>query len=91
MKVSPPPVYMLPSSTEGCAEVSLEHSLLQAEQAQLPQPFFTAEVLQLSSPSWYPLDQFHVLQLTPTASHSINRFLKISHPECELLFSPGTY
>jgi len=30
---------MLPSSTEGHSEVSPEPSLLQAEQAQFPQPF----------------------------------------------------
>ena len=33
---------------EGHNEVSLELSLLQAEQAQLPQPVFIGEVLQLS-------------------------------------------
>ena len=31
---------------EGCSEVSLEPSLLQAEQAQFPQPFFIRKVLQ---------------------------------------------
>ena len=33
---------------EGLTEVSLESSLMQTEQAQLPQPFFAGEVLQTS-------------------------------------------
>src|SRR5699024_8009122 len=46
-------------------EVSLEPSLLQAKQAQLPQPFLTGEVLQpsdhRSGPPLDPLQELHVL------------------------------
>jgi len=48
---------------EGCNKVSLQPSLLQAEQPQLPQPFFKAELLQTSNhfsgPPLDPLQQVH--------------------------------
>lgn len=47
---------------ECCSEVSLEPSLLQIEQAQLPQPFFVAEVVQ---PSDHLLDH----HLDPIQQH----------------------
>ena len=49
----------------GCLQVSLEFSLLQAEQAQLPQMSFIREVLQLSdnlcAPPLDPFQKFHIL------------------------------
>ena len=50
---------------ESCNEVSPEPSLLQAKQAQFPQPFLIGEVLQpsdhLSGPPLDPLQELHVL------------------------------
>ena len=47
---------------EGHNEVSLEPSVLQAKQAQFPQPFLTGEVLQPSDHlSGAPLDPFQEL------------------------------
>ena len=52
---------------EGHNEVSLEPSLLQAKQAQFPQPFLIGEVLlpsdHLSGPPLDPLQQLHTLPL----------------------------
>lgn len=49
---------------EGCNEVSLQPSLLQAEQAQFPQPLFLGELLQPSNhphgPLLDPLQQLHI-------------------------------
>jgi len=49
---------------EGCNEVSLELFLLQAKQAQLPQPFFIGEMLQpsdhLQGPPLHLLQQLHI-------------------------------
>mgnify|MGYP001853276447 FL=1 len=49
---------------EGCKEFSLQPSLLQAEQDQLPQPVFIEEVLQpsdhLRGPPLDPLQQLHI-------------------------------
>ena len=59
---------------EGHNEVSLEPSLLSAEQAQFPQPFLTGEVLQpsghLSGPPLDPLQQLCVISVDrrPSAS-----------------------
>ena len=54
-----------PQVLEGRNEVSPEPSLLQSEQSQFPQPFFTGEVLQPSDhPCHPPLDliqKFHIL------------------------------
>ena len=57
----------LPQVLEGHCEVSLQLSLLQAEQSQLPQPVFIGEVLQ---PSDHPhgslldsLQQLHIFLL----------------------------
>ena len=55
-----------PQVLEGHNEVSLEPSLLQANQAQFPQTFFTGEVLQPSDrPSGPPLDLFEQLHVPP--------------------------
>ena len=52
---------------EGCSIVSLELSLLEAEQPQLSQPFLTGEVLQPSDhfggPSPDLLQQVHVFRV----------------------------
>ena len=52
---------------EGHSDVSPEPSLLQAKQAQFPQPFLTGEVLQssdhLSGPPLNPLEELHVLHV----------------------------
>jgi len=49
---------------EGCSEVSLKPSLLQAEEAQLPQPVFIGEVHQpsdhLYSSPLNPLQKLHI-------------------------------
>ena len=51
---------------EGCNEVSLEPSLLQAKQAQFPQPFFIGEVLQPSDHhSGPPLDLVQERHILP--------------------------
>ena len=51
---------------KGCSEVSLEPSLLQAKQAQIPQPFFTGEVLQPSDHlCGHPLDLLQQLCILP--------------------------
>ena len=54
-----------PSVLEGCSEVSLEPSLLQAKQAQLLQPFFVSEELQplglLHGPALDLLQWLHIL------------------------------
>ena len=57
---------MLSSSTEGHNAVSPEPSLLQAEQAQFPQPLLTREVLQPSHHlSGFPLDPLQELHVLP--------------------------
>ena len=48
MKSPSPSFLQVPSGTGSCSKVSLEPSLLQAEQPQLPQPVLVAEVLQPS-------------------------------------------
>jgi len=58
-------VYKLPLRT-GCNEISLEPSLLQAEQVQLPQPVFVGEVLQPSEHLCGPsLDLLLLLHIFP--------------------------
>jgi len=61
----PPPVYSSLQVLEGHNEAPPKPSLLQAEQAQFPQPFLTGEVLQpsdhLSGPPLDPLQELHVL------------------------------
>jgi len=49
---------------KGCSEVTLQPSFLQAEQAQLPQPVFTGEVLQPSEAAGGSADIFLCLLLT---------------------------
>ncbi|KAK4812888.1 LOW QUALITY PROTEIN: hypothetical protein QYF61_024244 [Mycteria americana] len=62
---SPSPAFLPLQVLEGCYKVSLEPSLLQAEQPQLSQPVFIGEVLQpsdhLHGPPLDSLQQVHVL------------------------------
>jgi len=52
---------------EGCNEVSLQHSLFQAEQTQLLQPIFIGEVLQpldhLHGPPLHPFQELHIISV----------------------------
>ena len=56
---------------EGCSEVSLKPSFLQAEQFQFPQPYFTGEVLQtfghLCGPLMDPLQQLCIPRVLGTS------------------------
>jgi len=66
----------------GCKKVSLEPSLLQAEQPQLSQPFLRGEVLQ-------PLDNFYSPPLDPL--QQLHVLLVLRAPELNALLQVGSH